>query len=884
MKRPRIRQRELSRYGTVVAVVVFAIAAALILLRVLETPVEYVDDLQPFRGSGCCTVADGHSVSQSFVAGSDGLDRVHVYVASVPAESRGRVRFTLSEAQSGTVLRSASTPAAELEAGAYYSFAFPAVRASKGRAYRFTLQGDGIAPERPITFGAMPWNVYPSGALAAGEATVPGSLTFKVGYRTSLVDGYLDRLSEGKPSIWRYPVTYVLLAVAYVGICLAVVVRGIQLARRASKEAPSGSNQTPPLPRDGVFAIVIALAVVQGLAYVSVVPPWSVPDEPQHFAYVKKLVDGPDSSADGYARIERQIMTSMIQQRWFATNQIDPPARQPVVFDDFPFFHLTRIPEGYQPSGYYLLAALILERVGHRSIEGQLYVVRLVSVVLGIVVVGIAYVTARLVFVDDRLMPLVVAATVALVPQRAFIASGVNNDNLAILAASLVFLVLISLIASGVSILRLLALACGLFLVANSKATAFAVLPGVVAVGVGAALVSIARRWSRTAAFAVAAGGLAVAIVAISQSFYPCGAAMWNAYGDMPCPRVAAPGPAGQFALRVTDNSTSLRAVLSQQLTGDALHRLRGHTVTFGAWVRTESGVQSAYAQVYDGRTSYTLGFTAGPEWTFHARSILIPRDALALQVNLGATNSVVRTIGEVFYSGIVLVDGDLSRAGAPSIVNGTNVTWDRKQFTNAVVNANGETATYQPITVLRDGLKRTGGLSALTAAQTLVNRARLQPESLQTYTAYTSILINSFWGQFGWMNVPLPDELYSALQCLTLVSLVAAAWFVVDRRHRSTNCAASIRWQAVGLSMLMVLSGFTMAFFRDVPPAGQSQGRYALPVVVPFAVVFCSGIRRACPPHARSWPPVALVAALVALDAVGLAAAIAPLTNLWKG
>lgn len=635
---------------------------------------------------------------------------------------------------------------------------------------------------------------------------------------------------------------------------------------------------------DRPLILLLALAMIQGLTYVAVVPPWNVPDEPQHFEYVRSLWLESQGQPAAPDIVEKAILASMTRHHWFQVNQMPVPTHQPAVFDDLPFFRLSDVPQGRQPEAYYMLSRLVLQLSGQTSIDAQLYVVRLLSVLLGVLVTVMAYLTASTAFPRDRRLAILIPAVVVLLPQRAFIAAGVNNDNLAMLASSLVFLVLIRFLAGGISFPRLLALAGGCFLVVNSKATAFAIVPSIFAVGTGAMLAEVSCRWSRKAAALVVVAGLAVAIIVVSRSFSPCGALHWSTYGDMPCPRVTLTGPAGKYALRVTDRSTRLRAVLYQQLTPDALRRVRGRTVTLGTWVRTRHGVQSTYMQLYDGRTFHTLAFTADPEWTFHSQTAMIASDASTLMVSLGASKSPVQATGEVFYSGIVLVAGDLSHSQAPQKIRGLAVSWDGIALTNAVENGTGEHVAYQPTPLIQGLLHRISLTSPVVAIQDLFEPDTLRPVSLKAYASYTSVLINSFWGQFGWMNHALPDWLYSALQSLTLLALVGAVWFVITRCRSAKNRVDAIEWQAVGLSLLVVFVGFAMAFFREIPPFGQSQGRYMLPVVVPFAIVFCVGLRTLCPVHLQRWAPMVVLALLIVLNLVSLLGVIIPMSIVHPG
>src|SRR5262245_42618066 len=93
--------------------------------------------------------------------------------------------------------------------------------------------------------------------------------------------------------------------------CVCVLMKGRQPAR------------TP--------ALLAGLALIHALLFAWLVPPWQAPDEPTLFEYaalVARLGRVP-TTADNDPALERQIVDSLVRQRFFEYLTGQPPARPP---------------------------------------------------------------------------------------------------------------------------------------------------------------------------------------------------------------------------------------------------------------------------------------------------------------------------------------------------------------------------------------------------------------------------------------------------------------------------------------------------------------------------------------------------------------------------
>jgi len=125
-----------------------------------------------------------------------------------------------------------------------------------------------------------------------------------------------------------------------------------------------------------------------------------------------------------------------------------------------------------------------------------------------------------------------------------------------------------------------------------------------------------------------------------------------------------------------------------------------------------------------------------------------------------------------------------------------------------------------------------------------------------------------SFWGQFGWMAVPLPPRIYRAL---VLLSILLAAGFLMRlvRRYRSPRSVDPLtvsRCLLLTLSATLTFSAFCWYNLTFV----QHQGRYLFPALIPLAAAAALGLdtlTKVAPRALRPWIWSLVFAALAAFD-----------------
>lgn len=93
-----------------------------------------------------------------------------------------------------------------------------------------------------------------------------------------------------------------------------------------------------------------------------------------------------------------------------------------------------------------------------------------------------------------------------------------------------------------------------------------------------------------------------------------------------------------------------------------------------------------------------------------------------------------------------------------------------------------------------------------------------------------------SFWGQFGWMGVPMHPPVYLALAALS--ALLGLAWWLDRRRHRLTPL------QRRGTLLLTLSAALTLlSYLWYNLTFVQHQGRYLFPALVPLALAGALGL-----------------------------------------
>lgn len=180
---------------------------------------------------------------------------------------------------------------------------------------------------------------------------------------------------------------------------------------------------------------LLLLALFHGGLYASLLPPWSMIDEPQHFHYIQRLSALETSPITGQTHLSPEIIESLFATRhWEFLHWSTPDSHIPQDMGPIAYSY-----EGHQPPLYYALLAPLLNLLPG-SILYKLYFLRWATLGLSLLTVWIAWRLTLELFPKKHALAYSVGLFMALLPERAASVSRVNNDVLLeVLAAAFVW-------------------------------------------------------------------------------------------------------------------------------------------------------------------------------------------------------------------------------------------------------------------------------------------------------------------------------------------------------------------------------------------------------------------------------------------------------------
>jgi hypothetical protein len=612
--------------------------------------------------------------------------------------------------------------------------------------------------------------------------------------------------------------------------------------------------------------LLVALALFHGLLYAWLLPPWQAPDEPTQFEYaalISRLGRIP-ATADTDPELERQIVDSLVRERFFeylVGRSLQPSPRS---FEDVQQVFFMPRQVGSDPPLYFAIAVLPIWALADLPIETQLLALRLLGVLFTVGAVLCVYGAGRELCIADRraprddrgmptvdsrplttdgragwwsivvgsiapdrtsgwlLAPLAAGLLAALHPMFVFVDVGAGNDGLANLAGAALCWASLRAVRLGLGPRRVVVLLALALLGLLVKRT---LLPQVVllaSIGAWLALRSLVR-WPR--GHAARLGLAAALLLALTLGMYSvlaggrdqATAAGWSASPQpAAAPRVLSAPGTGQAALVVRPGQAAI-----QVLPGPTAEWTQNQNLHFSARVWTAGGAARGRLAIDFGWATTEIPFKAGEQARTVAVHTFVPLYCPYVSVTL---RSDVRTI----YA---------DRLGAES---------DRRPGLNVLSNGDVTSPGVRDDTLLAR-LRRYLRLRELAWAWR--SGRLLEPPPLGWGLA--RIFFVSFWGQFGWMSLPLvgatPWEGALGLVCLGGL-LGTLGWLArVDQPSwRRRAIALLLAWILAGL-LFPLLNAYTQTRDQVI-----QQGRYLFPALAPLALLLVLGWRAFLPPRWR--------------------------------
>jgi len=606
--------------------------------------------------------------------------------------------------------------------------------------------------------------------------------------------------------------------------------------------------------RHRLVALLMLVALLHGLAYAFLVPPWQAPDEPGHYEYARLLAEvrRPLRRADRSSALEREIIASLSAHDFWHWVGAPVPQPLPASFAEDPFLVRSGHQVGDEPYLHYLVPALICRLVS--GIEIQVRFIRLYSLLLTVLAVGVIALTAWELFPNDRWLAAAVASFQALLPMVAFIGNTVNNDALALLSSNLFFWALIRTCRRGLNGKRAAILMLLTLLALGSKKTTAFLFPLMLV-----ALLYLARQRGGLRPGHGAVASLLLIVAAV-------GLILWLGRGPAPTGwmwrkalvasgRTDQAAHQGRFALQVGEEGPPW---LVQAIPAQAVQPWLGEVITFTASVRSKTGLQWGRLTLHDGEEVQRGHFLVGPRWTQQqlAHRLLAQPDGLRIAIAAGLYGDE-ESAKQLYFDDLRLIapDGtDLLRNGGAE----AGARWIEEApawlMQQALLWAKLIQPERPPMAAMTSVLSRLLGAQSYDVA------------SLQRYGLYMLLTFAGFWANFGWLTLPLPVGIYAFL---ALVCAAAAAGLVWQAVWVIRGEAVIPGWQRgalrlLGLGVILVLA---QTFLPMIGRNWQPQGRYLFPAFVPIATTLCLGLRAWVRPPLRPVLWIAYWAGFFVLD-----------------
>ena len=582
------------------------------------------------------------------------------------------------------------------------------------------------------------------------------------------------------------------------------------------------------------LGLILLLALVNGLFFAFLVPPWQHYDEPGHFEYAWLIAHWsrlPDPNEyDPVMR--RQLASSMIEHGFYDglgyvpdLTSLDQPA-------------WIGIPQIDEPQLYYQTLAFPLKLAADAPLDVQLWVSRIVNLVFFLLTVLAGWGLMQEVTPEKNPLRWIFPTTLAIIPNLANLMTAVNNDAAAVAFFSLFLWGGVLLIRNGFTWKAFLFTAGATLLCAFTKTTTILAIP----LFLTAILFSLlrTRRWLAWWIFL----GIGFFLIVISFSFGD--AQYWY---RSPLQEGATrvrnqQAILGEYVLRLDPgaqvNPRWLRPII-QPVPEQVVKELAGKIVTVGAWMWANHPIQTRMPVLTDGMQSYSKKVTLSQEPVFFKYQVKIPKKTQRMWISLIPGNQKPPDQSEIYFDGLVLAEGARPKDQPPifSDETGRQGEWGGLPFQNFLRNHSGESGALR----LRNWVNIFGSRFFPEYGQpSFIFSSLTDLQGSRYYYRNTVLrLYRTFWGEFGWGHVPLlGHKPYRVMGVFTLLGIIGAGFYLGRN-------AASAPWEILFFMGSALVAGWGEALVRSaanlvtiwyyLPVA-----RYAFIVILPTMLILVTG------------------------------------------
>jgi hypothetical protein len=650
--------------------------------------------------------------------------------------------------------------------------------------------------------------------------------------------------------------------------------------------------------------LLLVITALRGLIYSQIVPLWQAPDEPGHFEYACTLsrIGRLPTQADVDRTLERAIIASLDRADFWQRTRQAQPVPLPESFADNRFLRASGSQLGDEPPTYYLVPMLLCRSGG--AIEQQARLIRWYSIGLLVLATWVAWRAAHELWPGERWLAIGVPAFYALAPMPTFIGMAINNDGLALLASTGFFWALIhwcrqspymnsargvdrrdppSGAAATKELPRLLwpaVLCAALSLALLAKRTTLFLLPAALlallwdtkATGwvtrageaedplqrvATACRTGRATRWCRGAVLVILVLTLCGLALGLKQG---PGAEAWRRNGPLGQPPDRAEwGHSGRYALLVADMDPTKRVEVSQPVGTETTDRLLGSTMVLTAWLRASGLPVEAAVVIADGQSATVQMMRVGQVW-----------QAVTVTHTVAPTGRYLRAAVGVGRPGSAGEDPDVTATGT-LLVDDVTLTVSG-HADNLLRNGGAEMGSrrLEPwLAALRQLAKLPPGWPG-----TIVTRAADSPDAIRRYALYGALTFAGFWGNFGWLQLPLPWPTYAILVLVCLASVAGLIRLALGQvgLDLAPWQRRALRWMGIAVFLALI-----QVFLPMIGRLWQPQGRYLFPALWPLVTFMLLGLGGWFPAPARKGLLGFWVTGLILLDGVALIGTILP-------